>query len=173
MNNIFIICCVSSHLDISNKFNYIFSIYFQPYDFADILLSLFSLLPFASLQENVNDEKCFSVIKSYQPSVLHVVLLKAAICIGCFFRYYFYELFDNNYFSTFYDVIEKKYFIIFDFLYKISEDSSSYYYYHFEENENNFYSNEIHTLKDNLKYWREMRAEYKRIHEVKEIKKLI
>jgi hypothetical protein len=165
-------------LDASNKFDYIFSSYFKQYDIADTLLSLFTLLPFSSFEENVNNDDKFNFLfKSYSPSNLHDFIFKTAICIGCSIRHFLYIFYRynpniniNN--ITYINIVENKYYVIFSFLHKISKNPSSYYYY-FENKQNNFYSSQIQLLKNRIKYWIEMTREYERTKEIKKINKFI
>jgi hypothetical protein len=165
-------------LDVSNKFNYIFSSYFKQYDIADTLLSLFTLLPFSSFQENVNNDDEFNFLsKSYQPSNLHIIIFKTAISIGCSIHHFIYDLNHNNPNININNIIninivENKYYVIFNFLHKISKNPSSYYYY-FENKENNFYSSQIQALKNKIKNWKKVSKEYERTENIKTIKKLI
>jgi hypothetical protein len=165
-------------LDASNKFNYIFSSYFKQYDIADTLLSLFTLLPFSSFQENVNNDDEFNFLsKSYSPPIIHEIIVSTAICIGCSIRHFICNFNHNNpniniNNVTHINIVENKYYVIFNFLHKISKNPSSYYYYS-ENEENNFYSSEIQNLKNDIENWKEMIKEYERSEKNKKINKLI
>jgi hypothetical protein len=150
-------------LDDSNKFNYIFSLCFKRYDFADALLSLFTLLPFSSFQEKVDD-----FIKYSYPTFF----VSTAICIGRLIGHFIYDFYVNDYdvnIDNMGDIIivENKYYVVINFLHKISINPSSFYYFENKE------SSDIQAVKDHMIYWKEMCEEYQRNENIKKIIKLI
>jgi hypothetical protein len=174
-----LLCVISTHLDASNKFNYIFSSYFKQYDIADSLLSLFTLLPFSSFKENVNNDDKFNFLsKSYSVPLTHYIIVLTAICIGCSIDHFLYDLYRNNpNFNinniTDINIVKNKYYVIFNFLQKISKNPSSYYYYFQNKQNNNFPSSFIQILKNRFKNWKEMSNEYERTEKIKKINKFI
>jgi hypothetical protein len=161
-------------LDSPNTYNYVFSSYFKDFNFSDKFLCLFSLFPFSFLQENVNDAKYACLAKSNGPVILDTALLKIVIAICCFIRHIIYDNNNNNNNNININKvgisnIENKYYNIFNFLHKISENSLSYY----SNEENNYYSRQLKVFKDEIGFWKEMSNEYERKEKMKTINKLI